>query len=107
MIKRGKMFAGVTGTVEHPSLGVVPGGADERAPCEPSGRPIQERGRILYVEDVQELLGTDAHGRPYRSAWWCKFNVAPDKKWHLGKRAVWWERDVLDWIEAQYQRRSA
>lgn len=78
-----------------PSLAVSDGG--ESAP---------DRGRVLYVHDIQERLGSDSSGKPRKTSWWVRMHVARDKKFYLGKDAAWYERDFEEWLESQYQQRA-
>lgn len=73
-------------------------------PVVPGGGNGGERGKILYVEDVQGILGLDPLGRPRRSAWWVRVHVAPEHRFRLGIQVVWYERDVLAWLDEQYAR---
>jgi len=64
-------------------------------------RPLVERGRIMYAEDVQELLGRMPSGKPRRSRRWIVDHVAPLARHKDGKSIFWWESDVLAWMDAQ------
>lgn len=64
-------------------------------------RPLAERGKIMYAEDVQELLGKGPSGKPRRSRTWILTNVAPNDRHKEGKAVYWWECDVLAWMDAQ------
>jgi hypothetical protein len=55
--------------------------------------PLAERGRIMYVEDVQKLTG--------KSRWWVLNSFAPDKKRHMGRTPYWWEKDVVDALDSE------
>lgn len=57
--------------------------------------PTGERGKLLYVEDVVQLLG----GK--RDAWWVRHKFAPEFKRKIGGACAWWERDALFWIDRQ------
>lgn len=57
-------------------------------------KPLAERGRMLFVDDVVQLLG----GR--KSAWWVRNRFAPDKKHKLGRDPYWWECDCTEWLDA-------
>lgn len=74
----------------------------------PAVVPIAERGRILYVEDVQERLGRfpEGHARAgqYRfSRWWVLHNVATDRKLTLGREVGWWECDITAWLDSRME----
>lgn len=58
-------------------------------------RPLADRGRMLFVADVVELL------KGKKSAWWVKNKFAPEKKHHLGRDPYWWESDVLEWLDTE------
>jgi hypothetical protein len=57
--------------------------------------PLAERGRMLFVRDVVELLG----GK--KSAWWVRNRFAPEQKHRLGRDPYWWEKDALRWLDEQ------
>ena len=101
MTKRKRARRG-TGT----NLTIVP---DPSLPGAGAGRAQSAgaRGRILYVEDVQDLLGRNAQGKPRRSSWWVRMHVAPDRKFYLGQLAAWYEADVLAWLDEIYERQTA
>jgi hypothetical protein len=52
-------------------------------------KPLAERGRMLFVPDVVDLL------RGKKSAWWVRNKFAPEKKHKLGRDPYWWECDAL------------
>jgi hypothetical protein len=52
-------------------------------------KPLAERGRMLFVADVVQLL----QGR--KSEWWVRNRFAQDKKHKLGRDPYWWECDAL------------
>lgn len=56
--------------------------------------PIGDRGALLYVDDVVQLLG----GK--KSAWWVRHHFAPEYKRKIGSTCAWWKRDALFWIDA-------
>lgn len=64
-------------------------------------RPLEERGRILYAVDIQEIYGKDPEGRWRRSVPWIHANVAPESRHKDGKTPWWWEVDVLRWLDQQ------
>lgn len=59
--------------------------------------PPKERGKILYIPDVQERLGKMPNGKP-PSDDWINRNVAPTKKLKIGRYSAWYEYDVEAWI---------
>jgi hypothetical protein len=61
-------------------------------------RPSSEKGRMLYVSDVIELL------RNGKSAWWVRNHFAPEHRLKVGRSPAWWESDALDWLNRQGQR---
>lgn len=63
-------------------------------PDPPKARPLAERGRMLFVSDVQKLFGKDDAGRWRKSAWWIRNHFAPEKKRKLGRDPFWWEADL-------------
>lgn len=62
-------------------------------------RPIAERGRFLYVEDIQELLAGTTGRRPTR--WWVNHSFAPEFVVKVGRANGWWESDALRWLDEQ------
>jgi hypothetical protein len=67
-------------------------------------RPLKERGRVFYAEDVIALLAS--HGRIV-SRWWVNHKFAPDLAFEVGRANAWWEVDVLAWLDAQRRAPSA
>lgn len=61
----------------------------------PEAKPLAERGRMLFVGDVVDLL----KGR--KSAWWVRNRFAPEHKHKLGRDPYWWEADALAWLDQQ------
>jgi hypothetical protein len=57
-----------------------------------------ERGRLLYVPDVRELL------RDAKSAWWVRNHFAPEHRFKVGRSPAWWESEAVAWLDAQRQR---
>ncbi len=64
-------------------------------------RPLAERGRIMYAEDIQALYGTDPKGRPRRSRNWIHEHFAPEARHKDGRTIYWWETDALAWLDTQ------
>lgn len=64
------------------------------APDAPS-KPLAERGRMLFVADVVELL------KHRKSAWWVRNKFAPEHKHKLGRDPYWWESDVTAWLDSE------
>lgn len=60
---------------------------------EPNTTPLAERGRMLFVPDVVELL------KGKKSTWWVRNRFAPEKKHKLGRDAYWWETDVMAFLD--------
>lgn len=56
--------------------------------------PLAQRGRMMFVKDVQQLFGNDENGKPRKSRWWVLNSFAPDKKNKAGRDPFWWECDV-------------
>lgn len=63
-------------------------------------RPLAERGRIMYAEDVQALYGADAQGKPRKSRNWIHAHFAPEARHKDGRTIFWWEIDALAWLDA-------
>lgn len=63
--------------------------------------PLAERGRMLFVSDVQKLFGKDDAGNWRKSEWWIRNKFAPDKKKKLGRDPFWWEIDVQDELDKE------
>ena len=57
-----------------------------------------ERGRLLFVADVLELLNHT------KSAWWVRNCFAPVHRFKVGRSPAWWERDALDWLDSRAAR---
>lgn len=54
-----------------------------------------QRGRMLYVRDILELI------RHEKSAWWVRKKFAPDLRHKVGRSPYWWETDALAWLQNQ------
>ena len=63
--------------------------------------PLNQRGRMLFVEDVLSLLSERSGGRLVRSRWWVLNNFAPEYKRKIGRDPYWWESDVAAWLDKQ------
>lgn len=63
--------------------------------------PLADRGRMLFVRDVQELIGKRPDGTYRKSEWWVRNNFAPDRKQKLGRDPFWWEIDVTEWLDKE------
>lgn len=50
--------------------------------------PLAERGRMMFVNDVFELL------RGAKSKWWIRTSFATEYRQKLGRDPYWWECDV-------------
>ena len=51
--------------------------------------------RLLYVKDVQALLGNR------KSPWWIKRNFAPHYRFKIGRDSVWYADDANRWLDEQ------
>lgn len=51
--------------------------------------------RVLYVDDVRELL------RHAKSKWWIRNCFAPESRLKIGRSVAWRESDALDWIASR------
>lgn len=60
-----------------------------------SATAVQDRGRLLFVDDIEALL------RGKKTAWWIRHHFAPSTKRKIGRSCAWFERDALEWITAQ------
>jgi hypothetical protein len=60
-----------------------------------SATAVQDRGRLLYVEDIDALL------RGKKTPWWIRHRFAPSAKQKIGRTCAWFERDALEWIVSQ------
>ncbi len=69
--------------------------------------PLAERGRMLFVRDVQALFGQDEKGRWRKSDWWIRNRFAPESKRHLGRDPYWWEMDAVRWMDDQRDESAA
>lgn len=64
----------------------------------PTGpRSLEERGKILYAEDIQALYGSRPNGKPRKSLKWIWAHFAPEFRHKDGKTPYWWEHDALRW----------
>lgn len=61
--------------------------------------PPQNKGRLLFVEDVQELL-PKRNGKPV-SRWVCNNSIAPEYAMKIGRAKAWWEADLYRWLDEQ------
>lgn len=61
----------------------------------PKSPPLAERGRMMFVPDIVELL----HHK--KSAWWVRNRFAPEFKRKLGRDPFWWESEATQWLDAQ------
>lgn len=64
-------------------------------------RPLAERGRIMYAEDIQTLYGATPAGKPRKSRNWIHEHFAPEDRHKEGRLIYWWECDVLAWMDKQ------
>lgn len=63
--------------------------------------PLAERGRMLFVRDVQDLIGKKPDGTYRKSEWWVRNTFAPDKKKKLGRDPYWWECDLIEELDKE------
>jgi hypothetical protein len=64
--------------------------------------PLDQRGRIMYVRDIQNLIGRDEETNLFRkSTWWILNRFAPDKKKKMGRTPYWWEKDVIEALDSE------
>ena len=65
-------------------------------------RSLEERGPILYAEDIQRMMGTKPDGKtPRRSIKWIWAHFAPEYRHKDGKTPFWFEADVCRWFDQQ------
>lgn len=64
-------------------------------------RPLAERGRIMYAEDIQALYGKTPEGKPRRTRNWIHAHFAPEHRHKDGRTIYWWETDALAWLDQQ------
>ena len=62
-------------------------------------RSLEERGRILYAEDVQAMYGRRPNGTWRKSVKWVWANFAPEYRHKDGKTPFWFEADVCRWFD--------
>lgn len=62
--------------------------------------PLAERGRMLSVDDVLQLLPRKATGEPTKSRYWVLTAFLPERKHHLGRTPWWWENEVRDYLDS-------
>ncbi len=67
----------------------------------PAPRPLAERGRIMYAEDIQALYGKRPDGKPRKSREWIHEHFAREHRHKDGRTIYWWETDALRWFDAQ------
>lgn len=58
-------------------------------------KPLAERGRMLFIPDVIDLL------KGKKGPWWVRNRFAPEFKHKLGRDPYWWESDCLAWLDSQ------
>jgi hypothetical protein len=63
--------------------------------------PLAERGRMMFVKDVQELFGSDENGKPRKSRWWVLNSFAPNNRRKAGRDVYWWEKDVQEALDEE------
>ena len=63
-------------------------------------RPLRDRGKILYAEDIRALYGRRPDGHRWRkSLKWVWANFAPEFRHKDGRTPWWWEADALRWMD--------
>lgn len=62
---------------------------------QPEGKPLAERGEMLFVPDVVALL------KGKKSAWWVRNKFAPEAKHKLGRDSYWWATEVAAWLDRE------
>lgn len=60
-------------------------------------RTLAERGRLLGIEELQQLL-PPYQGKP-RTRWWFTHSFLPAKRVKIGRDSGWWEADVLEELD--------
>jgi hypothetical protein len=68
---------------------------------QPPPRPLAERGRILYAEDIQVIYGKRPDGSWRKSLRWIWREFAPEYRCKDGRTPFWWETEVLTWLDQQ------
>ena len=63
--------------------------------------PGADRGRMLFVDDIQAIFGTKPDGKPRKTAWWVTHKFAPEFKRKAGRDCFWYEAEARAWIDAQ------
>lgn len=61
----------------------------------PDAIPLDQRGRMLFVPDIIDLL----HGK--KGAWWVRNRFAPEFRHKLGRDTYWWEAEAIAWLDRQ------
>lgn len=64
-------------------------------------RPLADRGRMLYVRDIQEMFGKKPDGSYVKGIWWVRNSFAPEYRQKLGRDTYWWECDVQRWLDRE------
>lgn len=62
--------------------------------------PLAERGRMLSIDDVHQLLPRRADGTPAKSRYWVQTEFLPEYRRKLGRTVYWWESDVVKALDA-------
>lgn len=75
--------------------------ASRLAVAPPPVKPLAERGRMLFIRDVLELLPKKPDGTPVKGEWWVRNRFAPEFKRRLGRDPFWWEDDALAWLNRE------
>lgn len=61
-------------------------------------KTLAERGRLLGIAELQELLPA-YQGKP-RTRWWFNHSFMPEKRVRIGRDSGWWESDVLEYLDS-------
>lgn len=80
------------------ALAAAPPPPDEQPPATTAN---QGRGRLLFVGDIQHDVLRDS-----QTPNWILQNFAPESKKKVGRKVCWWERDALQWLDSQTDRRG-
>ena len=64
-------------------------------------RPLADRGRVLYADDIVALYGMKPNGKPRRSKDWVWRNFCPSGKHKDGRSPWWWEYEAIAWMDQQ------
>ena len=57
-----------------------------------------DKGKMLLVDDIIELLKERSNGRLVRSRDWVRRYFAPAYRRKFGRDPFWYEQDTLEWL---------